>query len=221
MQGGGPAIGARLPDCSVRTLREEFDLSSWARGRWTVIFSHPTSYSAACTTELAALSAVWSAFTARDIGVLGVSRSRLSELGAYERLLQSALRIQLPFPVAADDSGELSRLLGMGEAADAWSSPIRKTLFIDPDLRIMATTEHPLHLARSAEDMLSMVARLASADVQDAFVPADWETTESGDRINAPEGAVRAMPRVAGGSGGAARSMMAGAGQRRASLRSV
>ena len=47
-----PRIGDQAPDFEAVTTKGKVKFSEFAKGKWTVLFSHPADFTPVCTTEM-------------------------------------------------------------------------------------------------------------------------------------------------------------------------
>jgi peroxiredoxin Q/BCP len=78
------------------------------RGRAGVVFFYPKDGTPGCTTEACAFRDAWKAYTEAGAFIFGVSRD------SAERHQEFAKEHKLPFPLVADESGEIARRYGVG-----------------------------------------------------------------------------------------------------------
>ncbi|WP_158633313.1 protein kinase domain-containing protein [Tautonia sociabilis] len=151
---GGEACRARLADY---------------RGRWLALVFYPRDFSLVCPTELTALADRFDEFRRLGCEVLAVS---CDDLESHRRWLESDPARggigPLPFPLASDEGGELSRALGVYQ--DPPGVALRGLFLVDPEGRIQYQVVHALGVGRNAEEVLRVLGALRSG----GMCPSSW-----------------------------------------------
>jgi peroxiredoxin (alkyl hydroperoxide reductase subunit C) len=83
--------------------------------------------------------------------------------------------VQIPFPVIADRTGEISRLYGMIAPDASTQETVRNVFIIDPDQTIRAILVYPLTNGRSIPEILRLLTALQTTDKYHVVTPANWE----------------------------------------------
>lgn len=170
-----PQIGDTVPNVRSRSTHGYLNLHEWVEGKWFVLFSHPAAFTSVCTTELAALAARQDEFDARDVRLIGICRSSAEEQDAWHQEIKSIFGVEIGFPMISDRSGTVSSLLGMIHPHEDPRCTIRKTMIVDPALRVRLIQEYPMAVGRSTDETLRAVAALQAADEFDVLTGADWQ----------------------------------------------
>lgn len=69
---GLPHLNAPAPDFSAKTTRGDRSLADY-KGKWLVLFSHPSDFTPVCTTEFIGFAEVAAELKARNCELLGLS----------------------------------------------------------------------------------------------------------------------------------------------------
>ncbi len=173
----GLRIGDFAPDFEARSTIGPVRLSSF-RGRWLVLFSHPSDFTPVCTTEFVALAREAAAFEARDCALMALSVDSLFSHFAWLRMIRDRFGIEVRFPIIEDPTLVIGRAFGMVSAEDSDSATVRTTFFIDPKGVIRAMTCYPANLGRSTTEMLRILDGLRAIDAGGALAPANWQPGE-------------------------------------------
>jgi peroxiredoxin (alkyl hydroperoxide reductase subunit C) len=173
----GLRIGDFAPDFEARSTIGPVRLSSF-RGRWLVLFSHPSDFTPVCTTEFVALAREAEAFAARDCALMALSVDSLYSHFAWLRMIRDRFGLEVRFPIIEDPTLVIGRAFGMVSAQDSDSATVRTTFFIDPRGVIRAMTCYPANLGRSTPEMLRILDGLQAIDAGGALAPANWQPGE-------------------------------------------
>lgn len=175
-----PQIGDIVPNFRADTTMGPLAFHPWAEGQWSVLFSHPKAYTPVCTTEVASLAAMQDEFSQRGVQLLGICCSGLEEQLEWHHEITRLFGHQVRFPMIGDVDGELAGLIGMVHGKEHEDWPIRKTLIVDPSLRVRAISEYPIAVGRSSEELLRLIDALQRVTAYRVVTGADWE---KGDRV--------------------------------------
>ncbi len=121
-------VGDPAPDFKAEAAGAgEIRLSQY-RGQWVVLYFYPKADTPGCTRQSCSLRDGIGAVTDQDAVVLGVSLDNLEAQTAFRE------RHNLPFPLVADDSREITR--AYDNLAIGGLVARRRTFIIDPQGRI-------------------------------------------------------------------------------------
>jgi len=121
------ATGAPAPDfAAVDAAGNPVQLTS-SRGAPTVVFFYPKDESPGCTKEACAFRDAWDKLGAAKVTVFGISRDSAESHTLFRE------KYHLPFPLAADSNGEISRAYGVKSTLGMTA---RVTFLVGPDGRI-------------------------------------------------------------------------------------
>lgn len=167
-------LGDEAPDFVAETTQGDIHFHDWKRGRWAVLVSHPANFTPVCTTELAALAALWSEFDRRDTSVMAVSADPLDTHYRWLDDIERLAGVPLAFPVAADPNRWITRLYGMIHPPDARHA-VRSAYVIDREDRVRLMLAYPACTGRSFAELLRVIDSLQLADEHGIATPADWQ----------------------------------------------
>ena len=169
-----PRIGDCFPNFSAPSTQGPLTFHPWAEGSWSVLFSFAAAFTPVCTSELRGMAAAQDDLAQMGVKLLGMSRD---DVATQQRWLDEiALETDTPprFPLMGDCNAQLSRALGMIHPRAAPGLTVRKTVIVDPKLRVRMIFEYPITVGRSTEELLRTVEALQIGDAQSAATPADW-----------------------------------------------
>ena len=125
-----PEAGQNAPDFELPDQQGKLrKLAEW-RGKWLVLYFYPKDDTPGCTTEACNFRDDWMHLQALGAEVVGVSVDTSASHAAF------AQKYKLPFPLLADDKGEVAARYG---ALADWlvvKLARRYTFILSPDARI-------------------------------------------------------------------------------------
>ncbi len=148
---GQAAPDFALPDQTGRLRR----LAEW-RGKWLVLYFYPKNDTPGCTEEACSFRDDWQQLLLLDAQVVGISVDSSASHAAF------AQKYQLPFPLLADEKGEVAARYG---ALSDWlliQWARRHTFLIDPEGRI-AKAYRSVDTSKHSAEILSDLRQLRQA----------------------------------------------------------
>jgi peroxiredoxin Q/BCP len=124
-QAGQPAPDFALPDQQGKTRR----LADW-RGKWLVLYFYPKNDTPGCTEEACTFRDDWLQLQALGAEVVGISVDSSASHAAF------AQKYKLPFPLLADEKGEVAARYGTLSDWVVFKYARRYTFVIDPQGRL-------------------------------------------------------------------------------------
>ncbi|CAN5614141.1 thioredoxin-dependent thiol peroxidase [soil metagenome] len=100
-------IGASAPDFGATTKAGEATRLSTLRGAPVVVYFYPKDETPGCTKEACAFRDAWTKFQTAKVGIVGISRDSEESHRVFVK------KHDLPFPLAADENGEIARSYGV------------------------------------------------------------------------------------------------------------
>ncbi|HDD36293.1 MAG TPA: redoxin domain-containing protein, partial [Archaeoglobus veneficus] len=85
--------------------------------------------------------------------------------------------IEIKFPIVADDTGEVSKKLGLIHPGKG-TNTVRAVFIVDPNGTIRAILYYPQELGRNMDEILRMVKGLQVSDENGVAMPANWPNNE-------------------------------------------
>lgn len=181
-----PAISSRLPRIGepaipfrVRTTLGPRSLADY-RGRWLLLFSHPSDFTPVCASEFIAFARLHDRFQALGCDLLGLSVDSLYAHLAWVRSIRDDFGVEIPFPIAEDLSMAIAAAYGMIHPADTDTSTVRATFLIDPAGIVRLLTYYPMATGRNVEELLRALAALQESDASGLSTPAGWQPGQPG-----------------------------------------
>jgi peroxiredoxin (alkyl hydroperoxide reductase subunit C) len=166
----GPA-----PDFKANTTQGEIQLSTWAQGKWVILFSHPADFTPVCTTEFVEFAKRFDDFEKKNVALIGNSIDSVYSHIAWTRNIEEKLGVQIKFPVIADLDQKVAQLYGMVHTPASATATVRCVYFIDPNRIVRAMIYYPLNVGRNFDEIMRVVDALQFADKNKLACPANWK----------------------------------------------
>ena len=147
----------------------EVDDKTYGKG-WQVYFFWPKDFTFVCPTEIAEFGRLHGEFSERDTAVLGVSTD--SEFVHLAWRNHKAELSNLPFPMLADITRELSDALGILDKKEGVAK--RATFIVDPSNVIRFAMVTDLNVGRNVKEVLRVLDALQT----DELCPCNWQKGE-------------------------------------------
>ena len=169
-------IGKQAPDFKTEAYQQgkvkEIELSDF-RGKWVTMFFYPGCFTFVCPTELALLAESYDQFTGIGAEVLSVScDSVYSSKAWHEEELSKMVEGGIPFPMLADQGGEIGKLYDVYDAAVGQN--VRGRFVIDPDGVVAAMEVLPPEVGRNIEEIIRQIQALQHVKNTGEVTPANW-----------------------------------------------
>lgn len=183
---GIPLIGEKFPEMEVRTTHGEMKLPGDFEGKWFVLFSHPADFTPVCTTEFVAFAKRSDEFKKLNCELIGLSIDQVFSHIKWVEWIKEKLKVEIPFPVIADDTGRVATKLGMihpGKGANT----VRAVFIVDSDGLVRLILYYPQEVGRNMDEVLRAVRALQVSDKNKVAIPAGWPNNELiGDEVIIP-----------------------------------
>ena len=186
-------IGEKFPEVEVNTTHGKMKLPDVFKGKWFVLFSHPADFTPVCTTEFVAFQLRYEKFQELNAKLIGLSVDQVfSHLKWIEWIRDNievdGKKIDIQFPIIADDKGELAEMLGMIPAGATITA--RAVFIVDPKGVIRAIIYYPAEVGRDIDEILRLLKALQTSDEHGVALPHKWPENELiGDRVIVPPAA--------------------------------
>ena len=184
-----PLIGEKAPSFEVQTTHGKIKFPDDYKGKWVVLFSHPADFTPVCTTEFVAFQKRYDEFKKLNCELIGLSIDQVFSHIKWVEWIKEKLNVEIKFPIIADDTGNVAKLLGMVHPSKG-TNTVRAVFIIDPDGIVRAILYYPQELGRDMDEILRMVKGLQTSDKHGVAIPANWPNNELiGDRVIIPPAA--------------------------------
>lgn len=145
---GQPAPDFALPDQQGKTRK----LADW-RGKWLVLYFYPKNDTPGCTEEACTFRDDWLQLQALGAEVVGISVDTSASHAAF------AQKYKLPFPLLADEKGEVAARYGTLSDWVVFKYARRYTFVIDPQGR-MAKAYRSVDTAKHSAEIVADLKQL-------------------------------------------------------------
>lgn len=177
MQSKMPLIGEKFPQIDVQTTHGKLKLPDYYSGKWFVFFSHPADFTPVCTTEFVAFQKRYDEFKKLGCELIGLSIDQVFSHIKWVEWIRDNLKVEIKFPVIADDTGKVASLLGLIHPGKG-TNTVRAVFVVDPQKTIRAILYYPQELGRNMDEILRMVRGFQISDKNQVAIPANWPNNE-------------------------------------------
>ena len=178
-----PRIGDIAPDFEAITTKGPIKMSEFAKGKWTVMFSHPADFTPVCTTEMSGFALRKGEFDALNTELLGLSIDSIHAHLGWVQNVRESTGVYFDFPIIADIDMKVSKLYGMLQPNESETAAVRAVFFIDPSKKIRLIMYYPLNVGRNMDEILRALEALQVSDKHKVALPLDWK---KGDKVICP-----------------------------------
>lgn len=166
-------IGEKFPEVEVVTTHGKIKLPEHFKGKWWILFSHPADFTPVCTTEFVEFARLYSKFKEINAELIGLSIDQVFSHIKWVEWIKEKLGVEVPFPIIADDQGELAKKLGMISPYKG-TNTVRAVFIMDPEGTIRAIIYYPQELGRNITEIYRAVLGLQTSDKNKVAIPANW-----------------------------------------------
>ena len=172
-----PLLGEKFPELEVQTTQGRLKLPEHYAGKWFVFFSHPADFTPVCTSEFVAFQKRYNQFKKLGCELIGLSIDQVFSHIKWVEWIKDNLKVEIKFPVIADDTGQVSGRLGLIHPGKG-TNTVRAVFIVDPKGVIRAILYYPQELGRNMDEILRMVQGLQISDKNRVAMPAGWPKNE-------------------------------------------
>ena len=177
-------VGKQAPDFTAVAVMgdndfdENFNLSSYIKGKYAVIFFYPLDFTFVCPSELLAFDHRLAEFQKRNVEVIGVSiDSHFSHLAWKNTAVNNGGIGQVRYPLVADIKHEICKAYDVeAEGGVAF----RGSFLIDMNGVVRHQVVNDLPLGRNIDEMIRMVDALQFVEEHGEVCPAGWKHGDEG-----------------------------------------
>jgi peroxiredoxin 2/4 len=178
-----PRIGDKAPDFEAVTTVGKIKFSDYAKGGWTLLFSHPADFTPVCTTEMTGFAKEEKYFADRNTKLIGLSIDSIHSHMAWINNVREKMNIYMRFPIIADIDMKVAKLYGMLQPGESETAAVRAVFFIDPNFTIRLIMYYPLNVGRNMAEIKRVLEALQTAAKHSISLPLNWQP---GDKVIAP-----------------------------------
>ena len=160
------------------TIDEAFNLSSYIKDKYAVIFFWPLDFTFVCPSELLAFDHRLEEFKARNVEVIGVSiDSHFTHLAWKNTPVNQGGIGQVGYPMVADMKRDITKAYDLEHDIGA---ALRGSFLIDKSGIVRHQVVNDLPLGRNVDEMLRMVDALQFFEEHGEVCPAGWKKGDEG-----------------------------------------
>jgi peroxiredoxin (alkyl hydroperoxide reductase subunit C) len=186
MEGRIPLLGEKMPELTVKTTHGVMNLPEDLKGKWFVLFSHPADFTPVCTTEFVAFAKRNDQFEALNTKLIGLSIDQVFSHIKWVEWIEEKLGVKIPFPIIADDMGEVASALGMVHPGKG-TNTVRAVFIGDPEGKLRLMIYYPQEIGRQVDEVLRALKALQTSDANGVACPENWPNNELiGDKVIVP-----------------------------------
>jgi peroxiredoxin (alkyl hydroperoxide reductase subunit C) len=170
-----PRIMEPAPNFESKSTHGLIRLSDYTtKGKWVMLFSHPSDFTPVCSTEFIEFAKRHDDFEKLNVQLIGVSIDSIFSHIAWIRDLESIAGVQVKFPVIADLDQKVSQAYGLVHEAVSDTAAVRSVFVIDPKGNVRALLYYPMQLGRSVDELIRIFQGLQTVDANGVSCPANW-----------------------------------------------
>lgn len=196
-----PRILELAPNFEAQSTHGLIKLSDYTmRGKWVMLFSHPSDFTPVCSTEFIEFARRQADWDRLNVQPIGVSIDSVHAHIAWVLDLERISGLKIEFPLVADLDQRVSQAYGLVHEAVSETAAVRSVFFIDPKGLVRALVYYPNQVGRNVDELLRMFEALQVGDANGVSCPANWK---SGDAVvvSAPATQAEAGKRAQGTTG--------------------
>ncbi len=172
-----PLLGDKVVSFEAQTTRGPIQFPEDYAGKWVVLFSHPADFTPVCTTEFYAFQKRYPEFRALGCELIGLSIDQIFSHIKWMEWIKDNLKVEIEFPVIADDRGKIAESLGMVHPGKG-NNTVRAVYIIDPTGIVRLILYYPQEVGRNMDEILRAVKALQTSDKNKVSMPANWPNNE-------------------------------------------
>ncbi len=181
-----PLIGEKMPSFEAQTTHGKVKIPDDYKGKWFILFSHPADFTPVCTTEFVAFQKRYEKFKELNTELIGLSIDQVFSHIKWVEWIKENLDVEIKFPIIADDTGNIGKLLGMVHP-NKGTNTVRAVFVVDPNGIIRLMLYYPQEIGRNMDEILRIVKALQTSDANKVATPANWPENEIvGDHVIIP-----------------------------------
>ncbi|MCU1226955.1 MAG: Alkyl hydroperoxide reductase subunit C-like protein [Edaphobacter sp.] len=170
-----PRIMEPAPNFESKSTHGLIRLSDYTtKGKWVMLFSHPSDFTPVCSTEFIEFAKRHDDFERLNVQLIGVSIDSIFSHIAWIRDLESIAGVQVKFPVIADLDQKVSQAYGLVHEAVSDTAAVRSVFVIDPKGNVRALLYYPMQLGRNVDELIRIFQGLQTVDANGVSCPANW-----------------------------------------------
>lgn len=198
-----PLIGDAAPEFVANTTNGPVNFPADYRGKWVILFSHPSDFTPVCTSEFVTFQAMLDEFREMNTEIIGLSIDSNSSHIAWLQTIAEKIEyrdwknLEIQFPVIDDIKMDVAKKYGMLHPNASDTKAVRAVFIIDPNGIIRTILYYPLSTGRNFIEIQRIIVALQTTDAFGVSTPADWLPGED-VIVGAPQTTAAARERMMG-----------------------
>lgn len=175
-------INDTAPDFYAESTQGPIRFHEWLNEQWAIFFSHPKEFTPICTTELGLMARMEEEFSKRNTKIIGHSIDPVVEHMRWLYDIKETQGYMPSFPIIGDQDLKVAKLLDMlpaeavpGVRTAADNATVRSVFIIGPDRKIKLTSNYPMTVGRSFDEILRSLIALQIHATYKLATPANWK----------------------------------------------
>ena len=174
-----PRILELAPNFEANSTHGIIKMSDYImRGKWVMLFSHPSDFTPVCSTEFIEFAKRQADWDRLNVQPIGVSIDSLQAHIAWVLDLERMSGVKIEFPIVVDLDQRVSQAYGMVHEAVSDTATVRSVFFIDPKGLVRALLYYPMQLGRNVDEIIRMFEALQVGDANCVSCPVNWKVGE-------------------------------------------
>jgi peroxiredoxin len=170
-----PLIGGKVENTEFEVYQDgkikKVNIDDY-KGKWLVLFFYPADFTFVCPTELEELAGLYEDFKKEGAEVLSFSTDTAFVHKAWQDNSPAIAKVK--FPMGADPTGEISKMLGVYIPEEGLA--LRGSFILNPEGEIKSMEVNDNSIGRSAKELLRKLRAAKFVAENDGLVcPASWE----------------------------------------------
>ncbi len=175
-----PLIGEPAPAFNQNSTMGSINFPIAYPGKWKILFSHPSDFTAICSTEILELADMQDEFDQLNTYIFVLSTDGINSHLEWIRSLESIefkdkKQVKINFPLISDSDMSVSKKYGMIHQFSSTTKDIRGVFIINPDDKIAAIFYYPNNVGRNLEEIKRTLIALQTIEKFNILTPANWE----------------------------------------------
>lgn len=172
-----PILGEKFPTLKVHTTHGPKILPDDYTGKWFILFSHPADFTPVCTTEFVSFAKHKPQFDKLNTELIGLSIDQVFSHIKWTEWIKDHLNVEIPFPIIADDMGQVAKQLGMVHPSKG-TNTVRAVFIVDDKGVLRLIMYYPQEIGRNIDEIVRAVKALQYSDNHGVAMPANWPDNE-------------------------------------------
>ncbi|KIY23771.1 MULTISPECIES: peroxiredoxin [Mesobacillus] len=172
-----PRIGDKAPKFKIETTHGMISSEDY-KGKWFILFSHPSDFTPVCTTEFIAFQEIYPELKELNTELIGLSIDSVHSHIAWARNIEENFHVKLEFPIIADLNKEVAVSYGMLMPEGGSTETSRAVFVVDGEQIVRAIIYYPLSTGRNMQEIVRLVKALQTTDEHQVATPANWNPGE-------------------------------------------